>query len=55
MAGGEWRVAGGFARRVDDQPGVVAELQKPVGQQPQISVPKKLIFTADQVRKEQNL
>jgi hypothetical protein len=33
MAGGGRRVAGGFARRVDDQPGVVAEFAERLGEQ----------------------
>jgi hypothetical protein len=33
---GARRVAGGFARRVDDQPGIVAEVTEGLGEQTQI-------------------
>jgi len=55
LGGDGWRVAGGFARRVDDQPGLVAQFTKGLGKQPQIPMPKKLVLPDGQIGIKKNL
>ena len=54
IAGGGWRVAGKLFSRVDDQPSVMTEFTKSLGEQTQIPVPKELIWTDAKICKKQD-
>jgi len=54
VAGGGWRVACGFSRRVDDQPGLVAEVMEGFCQKAEVAMPEKLVGVNGQVGVEED-